>query len=110
MTIIAIILMLLTIIICALMLHARLKTVYTIGDGKLVATVGIHKRRIDITTIQKIKYPAKHDLVGNRPALGMQGMYIYVISGFNLFVSPEHPQQFIEDLHKVNPGIQIVDT
>ena len=95
-------------IICALMLHVRFRTFYTITGDTLFATTGIFKRSIHISSIPKIKYPAKHDLVGNRPALGMNGMYLYVSSGINLFVSPENPQGFIDDLLQVNPSILVL--
>lgn len=85
-----------------------LDTRYVIFEKTLLYRSGPLRGRIKIDTIKKIK---KHSglfvPVTMKPALDTKGFIITYNHYDEVFVSPEKPSEFLSDLQKINPSIEI---
>lgn len=84
-------------------------TKYQIKEQKLHYYCGPMRGKIDILQIHKIEN-AKTWLVGTtlKPALGSYGVIIYHSKFDDIYISPKRKSEFVAELLKINPNIQII--
>ncbi len=78
---------------------------YTVKDGELKVRVGgLLYRRIQIRTIKKIE---KTRTILSAPAASLDRIIIYYNRYDEIVLSPKDKEQFIADLQKENPSIEV---
>lgn len=83
-------------------------TKYFIHENVLVSQILFYKHKVNIETIRKIKY--NHTIfVGTTTKLGWdtKGLIVHYNKFDDFFISPANKEQFIADLIKLNPNIEI---
>ena len=84
------------------------KTKYYIEDSILVCQILFYKYKVTIETIRKIEY--NHTIfVSTTTKLGWdnKGLIVHFNKFDDYFISPENKEQFIAELQKINPNIEI---
>ncbi|ESU28650.1 hypothetical protein FLJC2902T_12410 [Flavobacterium limnosediminis JC2902] len=84
-------------------------TKYRISDNNLKYYSGPIRGKIDIRQIRKIEH-VKTVFVSAilKPALGSHGLMITYNKFDDIYISPKDKENFIAELLKINPNIQIV--
>ncbi|WP_338375560.1 PH domain-containing protein [uncultured Flavobacterium sp.] len=92
-----------------LLASIAIKTQYKIKDKHLYWQSGPFNGKIDIKTIRKIEH---HDGIFVptiwKPALSQIGLIITYNKYDDIYISPEKEADFIEELFKINPNIEIL--
>ena len=105
----AVILMIILIFIIIISLWLLIKSFRKIGykvfEDKLCFKFGPIKGAIPVSKIKSIK-KASYPLAGNRPALDLTGLKIIYGEGYSIFISPEYPDELIEQLKNINKEIR----
>ena len=85
-------------------------TNYTIQNEELLCKSSVFRSRIKIKNIRKIQYH-KGIIVPVTWKLGLS--HIGIIITYNkyddIYISPENREEFINDLLKINPNIEIIE-
>ncbi|RXR33011.1 hypothetical protein EQG68_05830 [Flavobacterium piscinae] len=84
-------------------------TKYTFTTNCLFYSNGPIRGKIAIDTIRKIKH--QKGWINEsflKPALGMNGLYIYYNKFDDIYISPEDKEAFVNYLLKINPKIEII--
>jgi hypothetical protein len=92
----------------AMIIWVLLDTRYVIKTNFLLYRSGPVRGRIDISSIKKIKlHTGLFVPVSLKPALDTNGFIITYNQYDDLFVSPQNSSQFLEELKKINPNIEV---
>ena len=84
-------------------------TKYTFTNNCLFYSSGPIRGKIAIDSIRKIKH--QKGWINEsflKPALGMNGLYIYYNKFDDLYISPQDKEAFVNYLLKINPKIDII--
>jgi len=81
-------------------------TRYTLNEDELFCKSFIFTKRISYENIQRIEQNRKI-YAGLKLSLASKGIVIYYSNGFELFITPENEEEFIEDLRFKNQSIEI---
>lgn len=90
-----------------LVLWIWFNTYYKIAENTLFYRSGPIAGRIEIEKIREIS-PNKTMYAGLKPALASKGLIIRYEKYNDIYISPAHPEAFINELLKVNPSIVVV--
>jgi hypothetical protein len=90
----------------ALIITIYFTTRYTLKEDELFCKSFIFSKRISYQKIQRIDQNRKF-FVGWKLSLASKGIVIYYDNGSELFITPEHEEEFIEDLRFKNNSIEI---
>ncbi len=87
-----------------------INTKFIIKNGNLVCSVLFFKKTIPLSSITKIE-PSNSLLKDTYLKFGcsIKGYYIYYSQYDSIFVSPKNQEQFINELIKQNPNIQLIN-
>lgn len=92
-----------------LIIWVLLDTRYVINHGFLFYRSGPFRGRIDIAKIKKIqRHSGLYVPVSMKPALDTKGFIITYNNFDDVFVSPENSDAFLQEIQKINPGVQVV--
>ena len=92
-----------------LIIWILLDTRYVIKNSFLYYRSGPFRGRIDINKIDKIQYfSGLYPQVSMKPALDIKGYIITYNKQDDVYVSPKKSVDFIEELLKINPKIEVV--
>lgn len=86
-----------------------LDTKYIIKNNDLFYYSGPVRGKIAIDSIRKIKYQTgwiNESFI--KPALGIDGLYIYYNKFDDIYISPKDKEAFVNYLLKINPKIEII--
>lgn len=93
----------------ALLIWILLDTRYVIKNSFLFYRSGPFRGRIDINKIDKIQYfSGLYPQVSMKPALDIKGYIITYNKQDDVYVSPKKSVDFIAELLKINPKIQVL--
>ncbi|WP_313807618.1 PH domain-containing protein [Flavobacterium sp.] len=97
------------VLISGFILWMLLDTKYQIKDTFLHYSCGPIRGKIDILQIHKIEN-VKTWYVSSilKPALGSYGLTLTYNKFDDIYISPKHKSEFIGELLKINPNIQII--
>ena len=85
-----------------------LDTRYVIKSNNLLFRSGPFRGRINILEIKKIEnYSGMTPPVTMKPALGNKGLILYHDKYESIFITPEKTNDFVEELLKINPEIEV---
>ena len=82
-------------------------TFYTLTEKEIQCTTGPFKKNISIESIQKLEITKNYNLQNSYWATATKGILIYYNQSNTIYISPEFDQNFIKNLVKINPDIQI---
>ena len=86
-----------------------LDTKYTIKNAYLFYYSGPVRGKIAIDSIRKIKHQKGWICESFiKPALGINGLYIYYNKFDDIYISPKDKEAFVNYLLKINPKIEII--
>ena len=95
-----------TLIVIAFTLHLFSNTYYTIGGKELTVKSGFFiYKKIDVTSIRKI---SETNSLLSAPALSFDRLEIWYSKYGSIMISPKDKSNFIDDILKINPEIEIV--
>lgn len=96
-------------VISLLILWMLFDTKYQIKGNDLLYFCGPIRGKIDILQIHKIEN-VKTWWVGStlKPALGSYGLTVYYNKFDDIYISPKRKSEFVGELLKINPNIQII--
>ena len=93
----------------ALLIWILLDTRYVIKNSFLFYRSGPFRGRIDISKIDKIQYfSGLYPQVSMKPALDIKGYIITYNKQDDVYVSPKKSVDFIAELLKINPKIEVL--
>ncbi|MEW5677083.1 PH domain-containing protein [Flavobacterium enshiense] len=96
-------------VISGFILWMLFDTKYQIKDNFMHYSSGPIRGKIDILQIHKIEN-VKTWMVGStlKPALGSYGLTVYYNKFDDIYISPKRKSEFVAELLKINPSIQII--
>ena len=98
-----------TSLVSALVIWILLDTRYVIKNSFLFYRSGPFRGRIDINKIDKIQYfSGLYPQVSMKPALDIKGYIITYNKQDDVYVSPKKSVDFIAELLKINPKIEVI--
>lgn len=98
-----------TSLVTAFVLWVLLDTRYVIKNNFLLYRSGPIRGSIDITKIKSIKrFSGLNVPVMLKPALDTKGFIVTYNQFDDLFISPKMSDQFLEEIKKINPKIEII--
>lgn len=98
-----------TSLVSALVIWILLDTRYVIKNSFLFYRSGPFRGRIDINKIDKIQYfSGLYPQVSMKPALDIKGYIITYNKQDDVYVSPIKSNDFIAELLKINPKIEVI--
>jgi Bacterial PH domain len=87
-----------------------LDTRYVIKSNDLLYRSGPFRGRINIFEIKKIEsFSGMIPPVTMKPALGNKGLILYHDKYESIFITPEKTKDFVDELLKINPEIEVND-
>lgn len=93
----------------ALVVWILLDTRYVIKNSFLLYRSGPFRGRIDINKIDKVQYfSGLYPQVTMKPALDIKGYIITYNKQEDVYVSPKKSNDFIAELLKINPKIEVI--
>jgi hypothetical protein len=96
-------------LVTAFVLWVLLDTRYVIKNNFLLYRSGPIRGRVDITKIKSIKrFSGLNVPVMLKPALDTKGFIVTYNQFDDLFISPKMSDQFLEEIKKINPKIEII--
>jgi hypothetical protein len=96
-------------LVVGFILWVLLDTRYVIKNEYLLYRSGPIRGRIAISKIQKIKrHSGLFVPVTLKPALDIKGFIVTYNKYDDIFISPEKSEEFLEELKKINPQIEII--
>ncbi len=96
-------------LVTAFVLWVLLDTRYVIKNNFLLYRSGPIRGRVDITKIKSIKrFSGLNVPVMLKPALDIKGFIVTYNQFDDLFISPKMSDQFLEEIKKINPKIEII--
>lgn len=90
--------------IISLLLHTFYYTDYTINNGYLSCRSGFIKSKIEIKQIRRIEIN-KTLWAGLKLGLARKGFIVYYNKYDEIYISPEKPNEFVNELLKINKEI-----
>jgi hypothetical protein len=98
-----------TLLVSALVIWILLDTRYVIKNSFLLYRSGPFRGRIDINKIDKVQYfSGLYPQVSMKPALDIKGYIITYNKQDDVYVSPKKSVDFIAELLKINPKIEVI--
>lgn len=95
-------------LVTALIVWILFDTRYVIKNNLLLFRSGPFRGKIDVNQIRKIQpYTGLYPQVMSKPALGNKGFIIFYNKMDGVYVTPKHRKNFINELLKINPKIEV---
>jgi hypothetical protein len=94
------------VLVLVFMLHLIRTTHYTFEEDKLICKSGFFRKSIDYDAIRKIESGTQL-YAGWKMSLALKGIIIHYDRFDDILLSPENEKQFIQELLKRNPSIEL---